>query len=99
MVFISIIALAVHVLVAIRAFMFIRASHGFRDTDRALVAGAGALSALFVVAQLYTGLTDPQVFLSTRAVIRVGFDASVAIVFLCIVHHVSDACDRRERAS
>lgn len=95
MVLITLAAFAIHCIVILRTLKFFAGGSDARDGDKAIVAGVGVLSALFVASQLYTAGADPLAFFSNRVTLRTGFDASVAFIFLCVVVNLVDAHERR----
>ena len=95
MILITLVAFAIHSIVVLRAVAFFFGGNDSRDTDKAIIAGIGVLSALFVASQVYTVLTDPNAVFLARVTLRTGYDAAAAFIFFCVVHNTTEARDRR----
>lgn len=90
MILISLIAFAVHAIVVARSTHFFMAGVACRDADKAIVAAVGALSALYILSQVYTVISDPNALMTPRVSLRVGFDAAVAFLFYAVAHEKLD---------
>lgn len=97
MILISIAAFAMHSLVVLRSINFFVAKQSSRDQDKAIVAALGVLSFLYLGSQVYTAFTDPNILMTTRVSLRVGFDAALGFVMFATV--VDKAEVRQSRAA